>query len=135
MSAREPITTHAVPARSNTFKTATAWVIAICAALLLGSAGVGKVLSVHKLLDFYDRAGQPHWVFYGSGIIETICSLGLLAPRMRLYSAWGLLTMIFLIAWSPWLGHEKSFLIPQCVAISMLIVLVWPLKAKRQSGL
>ena len=135
MITREPLTTHARPASSGNVKTVIAMVIAICVALLLGTAGVLKVIGNARLADAYARGGQPHWVLVGSGVIEVICSISLLLPRTRVYAAWGLLTMIFLVAWKPWSVHDMSFLIPQCFAISMLIVLVWPLKSKRQSGL
>ncbi len=135
MIAREPLASQGTQAKSNTLKTVVAWVIAICIALLLGSAGVLKVTGYPRFVNSYLQAGQPYWVLYGSGVIEIICSIGLLIPRIRLYAAWGLLSMIFLVAWRPWSVHDKSFLLPQCFAISMLIVLVWPLKAKRQSGI
>jgi hypothetical protein len=39
--------------------------------------------------------------------------------------------MIFLICWKPWTVHEMFFLVPQIVAISLLIVLVWLLGSRR----
>jgi len=103
-------------------------VIAICLALLLGSAGVLKLCGYSPLVNSYIQSGQPHWVLYGSGFVECLCSVGLLIPSTRLYAAWGLLAMIFLVAWRPWSVHQMSFLLPQCFAIAMLIVLVGPLK-------
>jgi hypothetical protein len=103
-------------------------IIAVCVALLLGSAGVLKLCGYPPFVNSYIQAGQPYWVLYGSGFIECLCSVGLLIPRTRLYAAWGLLAMIFLVAWRPWSVHQLSFLLPQCFAIMMLIVLVWPLK-------
>jgi uncharacterized membrane protein YphA (DoxX/SURF4 family) len=103
-------------------------VIAVCVALLLGSAGVLKLYGYPPFVNSYIQAGQPYWVLYGSGLVECLCSVGLLIPRMRLYAAWGFLAMIFLVAWRPWSVHQKSFLLPQCLAITMLIVLVWPLR-------
>jgi uncharacterized membrane protein YphA (DoxX/SURF4 family) len=128
MVTREPMLTHAVPAQSEKVKSVVGLVIAICVALLLGSAGVLKVAGFQKFVDSYIKAGQPYWVLYGSGVIEIIASIALLFSRTRRYAAWTLLTMIFLVAWKPWSVHDKSFLLPQCFAISMLIVLVWPLR-------
>lgn len=135
MIAREPLMTNLRKANSRRVKAITAMLIAICVALLLGSAGVLKVAGNPRLAAAYARGGQPHWVLIGSGLIEVACSIGLLLPRTRVYAAWGLLAMIFLVAWKPWSVHDMSFLIPQCFAISMLIVLVWPLKQKQQSEL
>jgi uncharacterized membrane protein YphA (DoxX/SURF4 family) len=109
-------------------------VTAVCLALLLGSAGVLKLYGYPPLVNSYIQAGQPYWVLYGSGLVECFCSLGLLIPRMRLYAAWGLLAMIFLVAWRPWSVHQKSLLLPQCFAIAMLIVLVWPLRKLPRSN-
>ena len=107
--------------------------IAICLALLLGSAGVLKLCGYTPLVNSYIQAGQPYWVLYGSGLVECLCSIGLLITPTRLYAAWGLLAMIFLVAWRPWSVHQRSFLLPQCFAIAMLIVLVWPLKLVTRS--
>jgi hypothetical protein len=107
--------------------------IAICLALLLGSAGVLKLCGYTPLVNSYIQAGQPYWVLYGSGLVECLCSIGLLITPTRLYAAWGLLAMIFLVAWRPWSVHQMSFLLPQCFAIAMLIVLVWPLKLVTRS--
>jgi uncharacterized membrane protein len=109
--------------------------IAACVALLLGSAGVLKLYGYPPLVNSYIESGQPYWALYGSGIVECLCSVGLLIPRTRLYAAWGLLAMIFLVAWRPWSVHQKSFLLPQCFAITMLIVLVWPLRQLPRSQL
>jgi hypothetical protein len=108
-------------------------VIAICLALLLGSAGMLKLCGYTPFVNSYIQAGQPYWVLYGSGFVECLCSIGLLIPSMRLYAAWGLLAMIFLVAWRPWSVHQIFFLLPQCFAIAMLIVLVWPLKPVARS--
>jgi hypothetical protein len=108
-------------------------VIAVCLALLLGSAGILKLCGYPPFVNSYIQSGQPYWVLYGSGLIECLCSIGLLIPPTRLYSAWGLLAMIFLVAWRPWSVHQMSFLLPQCFAIAMLIVLVWPLKLVARS--
>jgi uncharacterized membrane protein len=108
-------------------------ILAVLVALLLGSAGVLKLFSYPPFVQVYVQAGQPNWVFYGSGIVECICSVGLLLPRTRLYSAWGLLAMIFLVSWKPWSVHQMLFLLPQCFAIAMLIALVWPLRLPPRS--
>ena len=97
-------------------------IIAVSVALLLGSAGVLKLYGYPPLVNSYIQAGQPYWVLYGSGLVECLCSVGLLIPRTRFYAAWGLLAMIFLVAWRPWSVHQKSFLLAQCFAITMLIV-------------
>jgi uncharacterized membrane protein len=131
----EPVTARVNAVEAGNAKAIIVQVIAILVALLLGAAGVLKVSGYSKFVDSYARSGQPHWALFGSGIIEIICSVGLLVPRTRVYAAWGLLAMIFLVAWKPWSVHDASFLLPQCFAISMLIVLVWPLRAKRRSGL
>lgn len=111
----------------------TGHVIALCVALLLGSAGVLKLSGYPPFVNSYVQAAQPYWVLYGSGLVECLCSLGLLIPRTRLYAAWGLLAMIFLVAWKPWSVQQKSFLLPQCLAITMLIILVWPLRKSLRS--
>jgi len=106
-------------------------VIGIGVGLLLGTAGVLKLLDFAKFANYYAEAGQPRWVFFGSGVIEILAGAAMLVPRTRLYAAWSLLGMIFLICWKPWSVHEMSFLIPQIVAITLLIVLVWLLGSRR----
>jgi uncharacterized membrane protein len=128
-AAHEPITPPAIAAKTGKIRTLTAHAVALSVALLLGSAGVLKLSGYPPLVNPYIQAGQPYWVLYGSGFIECVCSIGLFIPRTRIYAAWGLLSMIFLVAWRPWSVHPKSFLLPQFFAISMLIVLVWPLKS------
>jgi uncharacterized membrane protein len=96
----------------------TGHVIALCVALLLGSAGVFKLTGYPPFVNSYIQAGQPYWVLYGSGLVECFCSLGLLIPRTRLCAAWRLLAMIFIVAWRPWSVQQKSFLPPQCFAIT-----------------
>jgi uncharacterized membrane protein YeiH len=70
-------------------------------------------------------------VFFGSGVIEVLAGVAMLVPRTRLYAAWSLLGMIFLICWKPWSVHEMFFLVPQIVAITLLIVLVWLMGSRR----
>jgi len=106
-------------------------VIGIGVGLFLGTAGVLKLLDFAKFANYYAEAGQPRWVFFGSGVIEILAGAAMLVPRTRLYAAWSLLGMIFLICWKPWSVHEMSFLIPQIVAITLLIVLVWLLGSRR----
>jgi hypothetical protein len=57
----------------------------------------------------------------------------MLLPRTRLYAAWSLLGMIFLLCWKPWSVHERFFLVSQTVAITLLIVLVWLLGSRRRT--
>ncbi len=64
-------------------------------------------------------------------MIEILAGVAMLVPRTRLYAAWSLLGMIFLICWKPWSVHEMFFLVSQTVAITLLIVLVWLLGSRR----
>jgi uncharacterized membrane protein YphA (DoxX/SURF4 family) len=100
-------------------------VIGVLLGLFLGSAGVLKLLDFQKFANYYADAGQPRWVFFGSGVIEVLAGAMLLAPRSRQYAAWALLGMIFLICWKPWTVHELFFLVAQSAAIALLVLLVW----------
>jgi uncharacterized membrane protein YphA (DoxX/SURF4 family) len=106
-------------------------VIGIGVGLFLGAAGILKLFDFAKFAQYYADAGQPRWVFFGSGVIEILAGAAMLLPRTRLYAAWSLLGMIFLICWKPWTVHEMFFLVPQTAAISLLIVLVWLLGSRR----
>jgi len=106
-------------------------VIGIGVGLFLGTAGILKLFDFAKFAKYYADRGQPRWVFFGSGVIEILAGAAMLLPRTRLYAAWSLLGMIFLICWKPWTVHEMFFLVPQIVAISLLIVLVWLLGSRR----
>jgi uncharacterized membrane protein len=106
-------------------------VIGIGVGLFLGAAGILKLFDFAKFAKYYADGGQPRWVFFGSGVIEILAGAAMLLPRTRLYAAWSLLGMIFLICWKPWTVHEMFFLVPQIVAISLLILLVWLLGSRR----
>ncbi len=109
-----------------------AQVIGVVVGLFLGSAGILKLFDFAKFANYYADAGQPRWVFFGSGIVEVLAGAAMLVPRTRLYAAWSLLGMIFLICWKPWTVHDRLFLISQSVAITLLIVLVWLLGSRRE---
>jgi uncharacterized membrane protein len=132
MSNREVVAvpTKAVGARRDE-RAFVAQVIGVGVGLFLGAAGVLKLFDFAKFANYYAAAGQPRWVFYGSGAIEILAGVAMLVPRTRLYAAWSLLGMIFLICWKPWAVHEMFFLIPQIVAITLLIVLVWLMGSRR----
>jgi uncharacterized membrane protein YphA (DoxX/SURF4 family) len=115
-------------------RTMATQVIGIGVGLFLGAAGVLKLFDFAKFANYYADAGQPRWVFLGSGVIEVLAGIAMLVPRTRLYAAWLLLGMIFLIAWKPWSVHEMFFLIPQIVSIALLIVLVWLLGSRRRNS-
>src|SRR3984885_9997685 len=112
----------------------TAQVIGIGVGLFLGAAGVLKLFDFAKFANYYADAGQPRWVFFSSGVVEVLAGAAMLVPRTRLYAAWSLLGMIFLICWKPWSVHEMFFLIPQIVSIALLIVLVWLLGSRRRNS-
>ena len=100
-------------------------VIGIGVGLFLGAAGVLKLFDFSKFANYYADAGQPRWVFFGSGVVEILAGAAMLVPRTRLYAAWSLLGMIFLICWKPWSVHEMFFLVSQSAAITLLVALVW----------
>lgn len=110
-------------------------VIGIAVGLFLGAAGALKLSDFARFANYYAEAGQPRWVFWGSGIIEVLAGVAMLLPRTRLYAAWSLLGMIFLIAWKPWSVHEMFFLVPQVISISLLILLVWLLGSRQRERL
>jgi hypothetical protein len=93
--------------------------------LFLGVAGVLKLFDFGKFASYYADAGQPRWVFLGSGAIEILAGAAMFVPRTRLYAAWSLLGMIFLLCWKPWSVHEMFFLVSQSAPITLLVALVW----------
>jgi uncharacterized membrane protein YphA (DoxX/SURF4 family) len=107
-------------------------VIGIVLGLFLGSAGVLKLFDFSRFAEYYAQAGQPRWVFFGSGVVELLAGAAMLVPRTRLYAAWALLGMIFLICWKPWSVHEMFFPVAQSAAITLLVVLVWLLGSRRR---
>jgi len=115
-------------------RTMATQVIGIGVGLFLGVAGVLKLFDFAKFANYYADAGQPRWVFLGSGVIEVLAGIAMLVPRTRLYAAWSPLGMIFLIAWKPWSVHKMFFLIRQIVSIALLIVLVWLLGSRRRNS-
>jgi uncharacterized membrane protein len=100
-------------------------VIGVGVGLFLGVAGVLKLFDFGKFASYYADAGQPRWVFLGSGAIEILAGAAMLVPRTRLYAAWSLLGMIFLLCWKPWSVHEMFFLVSQSAPITLLVALVW----------
>ena len=109
-------------------------IIGISVGLFLCAAGVLKLFDFAKFASYYADAGQPRWVFLGSGAVEILAGAAMLLPRTRLYAAWALLGMIFLICWKPWTVHETFFLMAQSVAISLLVILVWLLGSRRATS-
>ena len=109
-------------------------IIGISVGLFLSAAGVLKLFDFAKFASYYADAGQPRWVFLGSGAVEILAGAAMLLPRTRLYAAWALLGMIFLICWKPWTVHEMFFLVAQSVAISLLVILVWLLGSRRATS-
>jgi hypothetical protein len=99
--------------------------------VVLGSSRGLKLFDFAKFAKYYADAGQPRCVFFGSGVIKILAGVAMLVPRTRLYAAWSLLGMIFLIAWKPWSVHEMLFLVSQATAITLLIVLVWLMGSRR----
>src|ERR1700678_1861524 len=81
-------------------------VIGIGVGLFLGAAGVLKLFDFAKFANYYAEAGQPRWVFFGSGVIEVLAGTAMLVPRTRLYAAWSLPGVVFLIAGEPLSVHE-----------------------------
>jgi uncharacterized membrane protein len=100
-------------------------VIGIGVGLFLGAAGVLKLFDFSKFANYYA-------VFFGSGVVEILAGAAMLVPRTRLYAAWSLLGMIFLICWKPWSVHEMFFLVSQSAAITLLVALVWLLGSRRE---
>jgi uncharacterized membrane protein YphA (DoxX/SURF4 family) len=100
-------------------------VIGIAVGLFLGAAGVLKLFDFANFASYYADAGQPRWVFFGSAWIEILAGAAMLVPRTRLYAAWSLLGMIFLVCWKPWSVHEMFLLVSQSAAITLLVALVW----------
>jgi uncharacterized membrane protein len=109
-------------------------VIGISLGLFLGAAGVLKLTDFAKFANYYADAGQPRWVFFGSGVVEIVAGAAMLVPRTRFYAAWALLGMIFLICWKPWTVHETFLLVAQSAAITLLVVLVWLLGSRRRTA-
>ena len=64
------------------------------------------------------------------GVVEVLAGAAMLMPRTRLYAAWSLLGMIFLICWKPWSVHEMLFLVSQLASITLLVALVWLLGSR-----
>jgi uncharacterized membrane protein YphA (DoxX/SURF4 family) len=117
----------------NDVKAVAARVIGISVGLFLGAAGVLKLMDFGKFASYYADGSQPRWVFFGSGVVEIVAGAAMLVPRTRLYAAWALLGMIFLICWKPWTVHEMFFLVSQSAAITLLVVLVWLLGSRRRA--
>ena len=68
MSNRESIAvgTSTAGAKSDA-RALASQVIGIGVGLFLGAAGVLKLFDFAKFANYYADAGQPRWVFYGSG--------------------------------------------------------------------
>lgn len=115
-------------------KAVAAQVIGIGIGLFLGAAGVLKLFDFGKFANYYAATGDPRWVFFGSGVIEIVAGAAMLVSRTRLYAAWTLLAMIFLICWKPWTVHEMFFLVSQSGAITLLVALVWLLGSRRRAA-
>lgn len=133
MESEKPIGTGAGQKRRDA-ATIASHIIGISVGLFLGAAGVLKLFDFAKFASYYADAGQPRWVFFGSGAVEILAGAAMLLPRTRLYAAWALLGMIFLICWKPWTVHETFFLVAQSVAISLLVILVWLLGSRRAAS-
>jgi uncharacterized membrane protein len=130
MSNREAIAGTNAAGTKRHARALAAQVIGIGVGLFLGAAGVLKLFDFAKFANYYADAGQPRWVFYGSGLVEVLAGAAMLVPRTRLYAAWSLLGMIFLICWKPWSVHEMFFLVSQSAAITLLVALVWLLGSR-----
>lgn len=111
------------------------FMVAVLLGLFFAVVGLLKLLDVPKLAEAYANAGQPRWVFFGSGLVEFLAGAALLVPRLRTCAAWTLLGMIFLVSWRPWTQHDLFFLLPQAVTIALLIFFVWlPSRQRPQFG-
>lgn len=119
---------------SRDAKAVAAQVIGISVGLFLGAAGVLKLFDFAKFANYYAAGGDPRWVFFGSGVVEIVAGAAMLASRTRLYAAWTLLAMIFLLCWKPWTVHELFFLLSQSIAIALLVALVWLLGSNRPTS-
>src|ERR1700733_14099146 len=131
MSNREATAVRASGTKKDA-RALAAHVIGIGVGLFLGGAGVLKLFDFAKFANYYADAGQPRWVFFGSGGVEVLAGAAMLVPRTRLYAAWSLLGMIFLICWKPWSVHEMFLLVSQSAAITLLVALVWLLGSQRR---
>jgi len=104
--------------------------VGLLAGLLFASAGSLKLFSFKPFAEYYERWGQPHWVFYASGAVELIAGVALLVPALRVRAARTLLTAIFLVCWQPWRG-DFSFVVAQTISIVMLLSLMWSPPARK----
>jgi uncharacterized membrane protein YphA (DoxX/SURF4 family) len=100
-------------------------IIGVLLGLFFAVVGLLKLLDLPMFARAYADAGQPRWIFFGSGAIELLAGAALILPRFRTFAAWTLLGMIFLISWHPWTAHQLIFFLPQTISISLLIFLVW----------
>jgi uncharacterized membrane protein YphA (DoxX/SURF4 family) len=100
-------------------------IVGILLGLFFALTGLMKLLDLPKLAEVYAKAGQPRWVFFGSGVVELLAGAAMVLPRFRTHAAWTLLAMIFLVSWRPWSEHDLFFLLPQVITIALLVFLVW----------
>ena len=72
---------------------ASEWTLrALCVSTALAflATEVGKLAHQEEMRSFFTASGYPAWFLYVVIAFETLCSVGLLEPRVRLVAAFGL---------------------------------------------
>ena len=64
--------------------------LCVSTALAFLATEVGKLAHQDEMRSFFTASGYPAWFLYAVIVFETVCSIGLLEPRVRLVAACGL---------------------------------------------
>ena len=115
---------------------ASEWTIrGLCASTALAflATEVGKLAHQEEMRTFFTASGYPAWFLYVVIVFETLCSIGLLEPRVRLVAACGLaLDMVGAIVTHARNGDpvSDSFEAMHLLATLLVIVLVGILRQR-----
>lgn len=88
-------------------------VLAVVAALAIGSAGAAKLASTPELIQNFARWGFPWWFVYVTGVLEVGGAVLILVPKTRIYGATVLAaTMVGAIGTHLSAGETTEFVAP-----------------------
>jgi putative oxidoreductase len=112
-----------LPRSAFIWKTAGVWTLTVILAVLFLLAGGGKLAGVPKQVDSFAHWGYASWFLYVIGAIEAASAIGLLVPRIAVFSVL-LLGVTMLGAALTHLVHHEMMAVPVPLVILGLLVVV-----------
>ena len=106
-----------------TWKAAGVWTLTVILAAFFLLAGGGKLAGTPKQVESFAYWGYAEWFLYAVGAVETAGAIGLLVPRLAVYSVL-LLGSTMLGAALTHLVHHEMMAVPVPLVILGLLAVV-----------